>query len=131
MNDRSPDAPLHGNRTILVVEDEPAILRLATMVLEREGYRVVPAGGADEALAAAGGLDLAPDLVITDIALPDGNGRGIAVALRERWSRLPVIFISGFPEHGEDLPEGATFLAKPFTPAGLLRTVRERLDRSG
>lgn len=130
MNDRSPGEALHANSTILVVEDEQAILRLATMILEREGYRVVPAGGVDEALAAAGGFELAPALVITDIVLPDGNGRRIADALRGRWSRLPVIFVSGFPEHAEDLPEGATFLAKPFTPGDLLRTVRERLDRS-
>lgn len=130
MNDRSPGDPLHGNSTILVVEDEQAILRLATLVLEREGYRVVPAGGVDEALSVAGGFDRAPALVITDIALPDGNGRSVADALRRRWSRLPVVFVSGFPEHGEDLPDGATFLAKPFTPADLLRMVRERLDRS-
>lgn len=126
MNERAHTQSPPGRSTILVVEDERAILSLATTILERGGYRVVPARSVEEAFAVAG-VDTPPSLVVTDLALPDGSGREVADGLRERWAGLSIVFVSGHPESEADLPEGVSFLAKPFGPSELLRAVRERL----
>lgn len=117
--------------TVLVVEDEKVVLRLVTRVLERAGFRVLPAGDAQEALAATERVQEPPALVISDLVLPASRGGDLARRLRERWPSLPILFTSGRPMDGGDLPEGATFLAKPFSPEDLVKTARSLLDRPG
>lgn len=119
-----------GGVSVLLVEDEQAILRLATMVLERAGFLVLPAGDAAEALATVEQIHEPPAVVIADLVLPGSRGEDLARRLRERWPGLPVLFTSGDPTSGRDLPDGTTFLAKPFSPDDLVKAVRALLARS-
>lgn len=108
---------------ILVVEDDPVVLRLCQTVLERQGFRVLAAADATEALGfslPAAGLDLA----LVDIMLPGRSGTQLVERLRSDGMTAPVICMSGFPPC--DLPNlsCAAFLPKPFTPNQLLSLVR-------
>jgi CheY-like chemotaxis protein len=97
--------------TILVVDDEPQVRRLASRALEQAGYRVIQATDGLEAL----GLftdDASIDLLVTDVRMPHTDGIVLAAALRRRYPHVPVLFISGFPRGTEPAPE--PFLAKPF-----------------
>ncbi len=111
--------------TILVVDDEPQVRRLASRALEREGYRVIEATDGLEAL----GLftqDARIDLLVTDVRMPHTDGIVLAAALRRRFPAIPVLFISGYPRGTEPAPE--PFLAKPFEMRTLCDRVRELLD---
>jgi two-component system cell cycle sensor histidine kinase/response regulator CckA len=103
--------PEQRGPTILVVDDEPQVRRLASRALEREGYHVIQATDGLEAL----GLftdDSSIDLLVTDVRMPHTDGIVLAAALRRRYPHVPVLFISGFPRGTEPAPE--PFLAKPF-----------------
>ncbi|MBW3660752.1 MAG: response regulator [Gemmatimonadetes bacterium] len=115
--------------TILMVEDEAALRRLVTTVLERQGFRVLSAESATDALVVAQRLETSPDLVVTDLLLPGGSGLRLVARLRERWPDLPVIVVSGHPEQADEIPAGFAFLAKPFGTADLVAAVHEALDR--
>ena len=111
--------------TILVVDDEPQVRRLASRALEREGYRVIEATGGLVAL----GLfrqDARIDLLVTDVRMPHTDGIVLAAALRRRCPAIPVLFMSGYPRGSEPAPE--PFLAKPFEMRALCDRVRELLD---
>ncbi|HJP57694.1 MAG TPA: response regulator [Gemmatimonadales bacterium] len=111
--------------TILVVDDEPQVRRLASRALEREGYRVIEATDGLEAL----GLftqDARIDLLVTDVRMPHTDGIVLAAALRRRFPAIPVLFMSGYPRGSEPAPE--PFLAKPFEMRALCDRVRELLD---
>ena len=122
-----PSAPerASGDReTILVVDDETGIRELIRKILRRERYRVLEAGSAEEALAAAKGQTI--DMLITDVMLPGMNGPELARRMQQAAPRLKALFISGYTG-AEKVPAGAPFLAKPFTLAALLERVRETL----
>jgi two-component system, OmpR family, alkaline phosphatase synthesis response regulator PhoP len=114
---------------ILVVDDEPTIRRLSTMVLVRAGYRVDTAGDGAEALRALHDRDY--DLLITDHNMPNLLGTELLLKLHDEHVNLPVILATGqfpteeFMRHPEIAP--AATLLKPFTIADLLGTVREIL----
>lgn len=122
----------HGYETILLVEDEPSVRQLACSILRTHGYTVLTAGNAEEALAQASRHFEGIRLLITDIVMPGTNGHELASRLSAQRSDLRVVFMSGYSEHAileRILAEpGAAFLQKPFTPAQLLRTVRDVLD---
>ncbi len=107
-------------RTALVVEDEPMVRRRLCQLVNRRGYEVTGAATVAEGLAR---LAAHPDLVITDLQLPDGSGEEVALAAFEQDPRRPIIVCSGFS--AADVHRGAlrdavlTFLAKPFTTADL------------
>ena len=102
---------------LLLVEDEPLLLRSAERLFEARGFDVISVGDGAQALQASG---LAPrvDLLVTDISLPGIDGIELAVRLRETRPGLPVLFMSGLEAELADirLPEGGTwaFLPKPF-----------------
>ncbi len=103
---------------ILLVEDDPAVRRLLTQMLEGSGYRVVSAANGDEALALADAGTLAVDLVLSDYVLPGISGVELCVALRRRFPELPVLLMTGhaeLPAGAAELPRGAELLGKPFT----------------
>jgi hypothetical protein len=115
-----------GDReTILVVDDEAGIRELIRKILSRERYRVLEAGSAEEAQAAARGQQI--DLLITDVMLPGINGPELARRMQQAAPRLKALFISGHTGSAI-IPPGAAFLAKPFTLAALLEKVRETLN---
>jgi CheY-like chemotaxis protein len=110
--------------TILVVDDEPQLRRLATRALEQAGYHVIQATDGLEAL----GLftdDAGIDLLVTDVRMPHTDGIVLAAALRRRYPHIPVLFISGFPRGTEPAPE--PFLAKPFEMQTLCDRVKDLL----
>ena len=125
-------APRARGATVLLVEDEPAVRRIATLALRRAGHRVLDAADAAAALriAEAGAEEI--DLLVTDVVMPGMGGRALAAALCERRPELPVLFVSGYSED-EALERDvaalrAAFLAKPFTPETLCARVDELLE---
>ncbi len=120
-----------GNETILVVDDDDGVRRIASKVLQRAGYRVLESPGVDAALETLDG-DVPVDLVLTDVVMPVRGGVDLAAMVRERDDRLPVLFMSGYPAGlsvADAAPENASaFIAKPFTSRALLTEVRRLLD---
>jgi two-component system, cell cycle sensor histidine kinase and response regulator CckA len=122
-----------ASETILVVEDEEILRKLAGRVLERQGYRVLTAASGPEAHALWKDHGDRVDLVLTDLVLPEGEtGRQLAEALTEQRPDLRVVYMSGyspdFLSEGFVLDAGYNFLQKPFPLSQLLETVRRRLD---
>jgi two-component system cell cycle sensor histidine kinase/response regulator CckA len=121
-----------GSETVLLVEDEAAVLEFCRRALESEGYRVVTAGP-QEALAEAGKLGRNLDLLVTDVVMPGLDGPTIAAALRASDDSLKVLFMSGYPRDREEEMRGPTaggaVLVKPFTAHELCDAVRRALDR--
>ena len=119
--------------TILVVDDEAGIRSLIAKILRRENYHVLEAGTAAEAAAIARTHGGAIQLLVTDVMLPDHNGRQLAGQLVEALPKLKVMYISGFTDdesvRAGAFPPGARFLQKPFTLGALIGTVRDTLDQ--
>jgi two-component system KDP operon response regulator KdpE len=115
---------------ILVVDDEPQILRALTTNLRGAGYEVVTAATAEEALSVA--ASLRPDAIILDLLLPDGNGTDVSRELRT-WSSVPVIVLSAVGEEAEKvaaLDAGADdYVTKPFGMDELLARLRAAMRR--
>ncbi|MBI5084493.1 MAG: response regulator [Acidobacteria bacterium] len=123
---------LGGRETVLLVEDQPEVLRFAAQALAEFGYRTLSAGGPEEALATFRRERGRIDLVVTDVVMPGMSGPRLAGALEELCPNVKVLFISGFTgdeiaRHGV-MDEGVRFLAKPFTPEQLAAKVRAALD---
>ena len=126
------EPPPFGSETVLVVEDEVHVQRLVTKALTRQGYTVVSAESAAEAITLAADERQPIDLVLTDIVMPEMNGVAMAEAIRARNPGLRVIFMSGYTDD-EIVRRGLLdaemiFLQKPFTVGTLSRTVRDVLD---
>ena len=134
-NRTEPDAPSGGHETILVVDDEPAVRALIVHVLNERGYHVLEAASGKHAIAIFEEWHGAIDLLLTDMAMPDGmTGKQLAEQLRARSSTLRIAFTSGYSADfvGETLTsgQGFHFLQKPFTPCPrtLAHVVRQCLD---
>ena len=122
------DDPQGGK--VLLVEDEPAVLRLVERTLSRAGYEVISASSGDEALAA---LDENPDfdLLLTDIIMPGMSGKDLYDRLSERGLEFKTIFMSGYTDEivakaGVE-SEGHVFIQKPFTAESLIGAVNSTL----
>lgn len=124
-------APPGGSETILVVEDEAPLRAIVREVLEGNGYRVIEAGSAEDAIARSLVAGNEIDLLLTDIVLPGMNGRRLAEAMTAHQSDLRVLYMTGYTEEGIAnrgvLLPGLLVLAKPFTAHALLAHVREAL----
>jgi PAS domain S-box-containing protein len=123
--------PGTGER-VLVVEDEDAVREIVRRVLTRNGYEVVTAATPSDALALAEQV-ASPELVISDVVMPEMSGLALAERLHEHWPGVPVLFMSGYPSDlrarrmGADVP----MIRKPFGQSALLGSVRELIDRQG
>jgi two-component system cell cycle sensor histidine kinase/response regulator CckA len=82
--------------TILVVEDEPSVVRYLVIILQGEGYEVLQADGGDEALAICKSDACCFDLMISDVAMPRMNGRELAECMNLLHPGVPIMFISGY-----------------------------------
>ena len=122
---------LTGTETVLLVEDEEALRTLASTILIRSGYRVIAEASPLEALAQCERFDGTIDLLITDVVMPQMNGREMAERASRLRRGLRVLYVSGYTDHtivhNGALEEGVAFLPKPITPDLLLRKVREVL----
>ncbi len=123
--------PRGGTETILLVEDEESVRRLASLLLERSGYRLLVASSAEEALETARGYEGKIDLLLTDVVLPGLNGRRLADLLAPERPSMKVVFASGYFDERGILEPGSDFIQKPFNPETLARSVRRVLDRKG
>jgi two-component system, cell cycle sensor histidine kinase and response regulator CckA len=121
-----------GGYTILVVDDEEAVRRLASRMITWMGHQVLEARHAREAIATLEEHNGPVHLVVTDIKMPGMNGRELGRVIEERWSGTPILYMSGFAsEVFRDglLEPGAPFLAKPFTQDDLASRVRAMLEQ--
>jgi CheY-like chemotaxis protein len=110
---------------ILVVEDE-LLIRMNAVEMIEEAFEVVEAGNADEAIVILEGrLDVA--VVFTDIQMPGTmDGLKLAAVVRLRWPPIKIVATSGQVKIGVgDLPQGSRFLQKPYSPAEIMKTLRE------
>ncbi|MBL3677491.1 MAG: PAS domain-containing protein [Alphaproteobacteria bacterium] len=130
---------LTGSAYLLLVEDEEAVRVFSKRALEGKGYTVLSAPSGPEtvallddpsACAEAGVGSRAPDLLITDVVMPEMDGPTLAQALRARWPALKIIFISGYTEDrlAEHMGERVWFLPKPFTLRQLAAKVKAVLQ---
>jgi CheY-like chemotaxis protein len=122
-----------GTETLLVVEDEPSVRHLARSVLDNLGYEVLSALNGQDALHVVREHKGAPvRLVITDVIMPLMGGKVMAEWLKATYPDLKILFTSGYTDEAIAdqgvLETGVEFLAKPYTPAGLARKVRQLLD---
>ena len=137
--EREADAPVAtaeavrgGSETLLVVEDEPAMLEVTRDVLADLGYRVLATASPGEALSIAATEGDRVDLLVTDLVMPEMNGRELAALLQARHPRLRCLFVSGYTadivaQRGIVAP-GVHLLSKPFTASELAERVRNLLD---
>jgi CheY-like chemotaxis protein len=129
-NEKEPFAV--GSEIILLVEDEPTILRLAIRMLENLGYTVLAASTPGEAIRKAETHAGDIHLLITDVVMPEMNGRDLAKNLLALYPRIKRLFMSGYTAnviaHHGVLDAGVHFMPKPFTIEDLAAKVRDALD---
>jgi two-component system cell cycle sensor histidine kinase/response regulator CckA len=121
-----------GTETVMLVEDDESVRNLVRTMLETKGYNVLAAAGADEAERICAAQTRRVDLLLTDVVMPEVNGRVLAERLAALSPSMRILFMSGYSDeavyrHGEISPNAA-FIEKPFTDRTLARKVREVLD---
>ncbi len=121
-----------GTETILLVEDEPTILRMTRMMLERKGYSVLTAATPGEAIEKATNHSGSIDLLMTDVVMPEMNGRDLSGQITDLYPDIKLLFMSGYTAdviaHQGILNDGVAFIQKPFSMADMTEKVREVLD---
>jgi PAS domain S-box-containing protein len=126
---------LHGTETILVVEDQSDLRTLAVTALSRYGYSVHGAGSGNDALTFCRDFESPIHLVLTDVVMPDMNGRELAGRMAALRPDTHILYMSGYTAnvivHHGVVDDGVAFLQKPFTPESLAAKVREVLSLNG
>lgn len=121
----------HGE-TVLIVEDEPPVLKLAQKILKSMGYAVIIASKPADAVALAEGHSGGIHLLITDVVMPEMNGRELSKKLQTLYPNLKTLFMSGYTAnviaHRGVLDDGVNFISKPFSKNDLTLKVRQALD---
>ncbi len=123
---------LYGSATVLLVEDNHGARRLVRDTLGIYGYKVIEARSPQEAIDLMNSFTEKPDLLLTDVIMPEMNGKELYEALSRRFPGLKVVFMSGYTEnviseHGI-LKKGTYFISKPFTQRELLTIIKEALS---
>jgi PAS domain S-box-containing protein len=122
-----------GNETILIVEDEEEVRKLAGKILEKQGYRILETFNGDDALVACEKRKSPIHLMLADIIMPGMSGSELAKLLIPLYPEIKILYMSGYTDnaivrHGV-LEKGVNYIQKPFTMEGLARKVREVLDK--
>ena len=123
---------LRGTETVLLVEDESAVRRAAARGLEARGFRVLPAGDAEEALRILDERNGQVDILVTDVVLPKMDGRSLVELVIARYPAMKILYTSGYA--GDDVTRyglavaEVPFIAKPYTPHRLIGKMRQLLD---
>jgi two-component system cell cycle sensor histidine kinase/response regulator CckA len=130
----APMTAAGGTETVLVVEDEDTVRKLARVILHLNGYTVLEARNADEALVICEQHSGPIHLMVTDIVMPGMSGRALFYCIAPLRPEMRVLYISGYIEqaifHSGVFDQPAPFLQKPFKPNALTRKVREVLDEN-
>jgi PAS domain S-box-containing protein len=130
----SAPVPLTGTESILLVEDQDDVRRIAREALTRHGYVVLEASNGNQALALMEQHAASIQLVLTDVVMPGMDGRELGRRIGLHHQDVRILYMSGYADAivGDDgvLVPGLAFLPKPFTPKRLLQKVREVLDAS-
>ena len=132
---KSPERPaVGGKEAILLVEDEPELLNISKVMLEKLGYQVLPVANPGEALRFAESFKGEIHLLLTDVVMPEMNGRELANQLISRFPNLRCLFMSGYTAdviaHHGVLDEGLDFIQKPFTMNELATKIRAVFDHN-
>ena len=120
--------PISVKKTVCVVDDDPMMLDVLARILQRENYELLVASGGPEMLEKLASHTGSVDLLVTDYAMPEMQGRELADHVRQRFPVVKVLYQTGFSdmlfENRVELEEGAAFLEKPFTARGLREAAR-------
>lgn len=120
--------PLNLKKTVCVVDDDPMMLNVLARILQRENFDLLMASGGPEIIEKLEQYSGQVDLLVTDYAMPDMQGRELAEQVRQRFPAVKVLYQTGFSdmlfENRVELEEGAAFLEKPFTARGLREAAR-------
>jgi CheY-like chemotaxis protein len=120
--------PLTSKKTVAVVDDDPMMLDVLSRILQRENFELLMASGGPEIIQKLSEHAGDVDLLVTDYAMPDMQGRELAEHVRQRFPAVKVLYQTGFSdmlfENRMELEEGAAFLEKPFTARGLREAAR-------
>jgi PAS domain S-box-containing protein len=123
-----------GTETILLVEDEPSILRMTRMMLESKGYTLLSAATPAEAINTANAYVGKIHLLMTDVVMPEMNGRDLAEKVTAIYPEIKQLFMSGYTAnviaHQGVLDDGVAFIPKPFSMADMTVKIREILDKT-
>ena len=123
---------IYGTETVMVAEDEPMVRRLVQETLETYGYTVLDTEDVAEALEIATNYEGRIHLLLTDVIMPEMNGRELYEKMKALRPDLKVLYMSGYTDnvivHHGVLDEGVHFMQKPFTIRGLAKKVRSLLD---
>jgi two-component system cell cycle sensor histidine kinase/response regulator CckA len=123
-----------GTETILLAEDDPALLEMSAALLRKLGYTVLTASNGIEALGLGHQRDVGHiDLLFTDVVMPHMSGNELSDRIHAIYPHTKVLFTSAYTEnaivHQGILNKGVVLLQKPFTPSALAHKIREILDR--
>jgi CheY-like chemotaxis protein len=120
--------PLASKKTVCVVDDDPMMLDVLARILQRENFDLLMASGGPEIMEKLSEHGGSVDLLVTDYAMPEMQGRELAEHVRHRFPAVKVLYQTGFSdmlfENRVELEEGAAFLEKPFTARGLREAAR-------
>jgi two-component system, cell cycle sensor histidine kinase and response regulator CckA len=120
-------------KAVLVVDDEPDLCDIICRMLSNNGFQVIVAYGTTDAIEKATAHPDPISLLVTDLRMPDGNGRDLAQTIRMSRPEIRVLYMSGLPTHSRALAalteERANLLAKPFTLTELLAAVGQALEK--
>jgi CheY-like chemotaxis protein len=120
--------PIAVKKTVCVVDDDPMMLDVLARILQRENFDLLMASGGPEMMQKLAAYNGEVDLLVTDYAMPDMQGRELADQVRQRFPGVKVLYQTGFSdmlfENRVELEEGAAFLEKPFTARGLREAAR-------
>ncbi|HOJ71392.1 MAG TPA: response regulator, partial [Syntrophorhabdaceae bacterium] len=127
------DVLMGKGETVLLVEDEKDVLELCSRMLEELGYRVISANGPNEAIKEVQEYTGVIHLLLTDVIMPEMNGKELAKAIRDIRPDIRCLFMSGYTNnaiiHNGIIMEGITYIQKPFSLHELSIKVRQALDR--
>jgi PAS domain S-box-containing protein len=129
----APD--LEGSATILLVEDQPEVRKLAATVLRSHKYTVIEAAHGEEALMLCKQAPEPIHLLLTDVVLPGLSGPELVQKVKGLYPKIKTLFMSGYTEHvilqNGDIADGIAYIDKPFTAVGLATKVRDVLGKPG
>lgn len=131
----TPEPLVHGKETILLTEDEPTILNITKMMLERLGYTVLAAETPGRAIELATEYGSSIRLLMTDVVMPEMNGRDLALKIKTLYPEIRCLFMSGYTSdvisHHGVLDKGVHFIQKPFSINDIAPIIRESLGKQG